>query len=260
MTTSEISSPVHSNNHIILNRILSRSSHTNSLVMSIAKQVGLAIIDGHLMPGADLNSVDLSNQFSTSRTPVREALLLLQKEGLVEILPRRRPRVARLSIEEVRDIYQVRANLYGLVAELIVTSASDEDIRSLQEFLGPMEQAMLANNLDEYFWMNVDFQDRETAICGNNHVKRILESLMLRMLQLRYLSLSLPGRIQQSFSDHQGLYRAYKERDVSLAVALKRGIVLRGLATIEKAGWKELTIPNNNIPISYPLSVAVDKE
>lgn len=250
MTTSEISSPVRSNNHIILNRILGRSSHKNSLVMSIAEQVGLAIIDGHLAPGDDLNSVDLSNQFNTSRTPVREALLLLQKEGLVDISPRRRPRVARLSITEVREIYQVRATLYGLVAELIVKSASDEDIRSLQQFLRPMEQAMLANNLDEYFWLNVDFQDRETAICGNTYVKRILESLMLRMLQLRYLSLSLPGRIQQSFSDHQGLYRAYKERDASLAVALKRGIVLRGLANLEKIGWKELAMAINEEPTS----------
>ena len=242
---SEISPSVRSNNHIILHRILSRSSHKNSLVMSIAEQVGLAIIDGHLVPGDDLNSVDLSNQFNTSRTPVREALLLLEKEGLVEIPPRRRPRVSRLNIKEVRDIYQVRATLYGLVAELIVTSAPDTEIRSLQDYLEPMNIAMLANNLDEYFWLNVDFQDRETAICGNTHVQRILESLMLRMLQLRYLSLSLPGRIQQSLSDHQGLYRAYKERNVSLAVALKRGIVLRGLATIEKAGWTELSTTNN---------------
>lgn len=240
--TSEISSPVRSNNHIILNRILSRSSHKNSLVMSIAEQVGLAIIDGHLLPGDDLNSVDLSNQYNTSRTPVREALLLLQKEGLVEIPPRRRPRVAHLSIKEVRDIYQVRANLYGLVAELIVSSATDEDIHSLKEFLEPMNSAMLANDLDTYFWLNVDFQNRETEICGNEHVKRILESLMLRMLQLRYLSLSLPGRIQQSFSDHQSLYRAYQERNASLAVALKRGIVLRGLANIEKVGWTGLNI------------------
>jgi DNA-binding GntR family transcriptional regulator len=226
--------------HSILARILNPAEQRDSLVINIAEEIGSAIIEGHLNPGDDLNSVDLSDRFKTSRTPVREAMMLLEKEGLVEILPRRRPRVARLSIKEVREIYEVRANLYGLVAELIVTNATDEAIQSLQQYLDQMAVAAKNEDLDAYFWPNVAFQDTETTICGNKQVKRILDSLMLRMLQLRYLSLSTPGRLQQSLSDHERLLRAYKERDSALSVAIKRGIVMRGLANIEKSGWVEL--------------------
>jgi DNA-binding GntR family transcriptional regulator len=226
--------------HSILARILNPAEQRDSLVITIAEEIGSAIIEGRLNPGDDLNSVDLSDRFKTSRTPVREAMMLLEKEGLVEILPRRRPRVSKLSIKEVREVYQVRANLYGLVAELIVANATDEAVQSLQQYLDQMSIAAEKEDLDAYFWPNVAFQDTETTICGNKQVKRILDSLMLRMLQLRYLSLSTPGRLQQSLSDHERLLRAYKERDSALAVAIKRGIVMRGLANIEKSGWVEL--------------------
>lgn len=221
----------------ILNRILYRTGESDSLVGRIAEWVGLAIIEGRLSPGDDLNSVDLAAQFSTSRTPVREALMLLEKESLVEIPPRRRPRVAPLSIEAVREIYQVRASLYALVAELILSRATEADISTLQPHLEQMEEAARTGDLDGFFWANVAFRDAETALSGNSQVRRMLDSLMLRTLQLRHLSLSLPGRMEQSLADHRRLLRAYHDRDVALAVALKRSIVLGGLRAIEESGW-----------------------
>jgi DNA-binding GntR family transcriptional regulator len=208
--------------------------------------VGIAIIDGELLPGADLNTVDLSGQFKTSRTPVREALLLLEQERLVEIPPRRRPLVAPLTLKEVRDSYEARASLYGLVAELIVTTSSDEQIESLAPYLAAMEAAAASEDRDAYFWANVEFQNQETRICGNSQLERILDSLMLRMLQLRHLSLMLRGRMHQSLADHQAVFQAYRERDLELAVAMNRGLVLRGLATIEKSGWAGLRVPGEN--------------
>lgn len=221
----------------ILARVLGRWGQGGSLVNSIAQWVSQAIILGELKPGDDLNSVELSRRFQTSRTPVREALLLLEKEGLVEIRPRLRPRVARLTIEEVREIYQVRASLYELVAQLITAGATGEVIASLDPHLAQMEEAAAAGSVEGYFWANVAFRDAETAICGNGHVRRMLDSLMLRTLQLRRLSLSLPNRIERSLTDHRRLLQAYRERDAQLACALKRAIVLGGLAAIEASGW-----------------------
>jgi DNA-binding GntR family transcriptional regulator len=225
--------------HQVLTRILNRAIPQDSLVRSICEQVGYAIIEGHLKPGDIFNSVDLSHQFNTSRTPVREALLWLEKEGLVEILPRRRPRVARFGLKEIREIYEVRANLYGLVAELIVLHAGDAEIAKLEPYKEQMSYACQNGDLENYFWSNVVFQDMETEICGNKLVRNILDSLMLRMLKLRYSALTPPGRLEQSLQDHERLYRAYLERDAPLAVALKRGIVLRGLGVIEKRGGEE---------------------
>ena len=97
-----------------------------SLVGNIAATIASDIVAGRLRAGADLNSDELARRFQTSRTPVREALLMLEKEGLVEIESRRRPRVKRWTRSEVRELYLVRAALYALVAELIVANAPDE--------------------------------------------------------------------------------------------------------------------------------------
>lgn len=221
------------------NRLLSLDGRRNSLVGSIADWAGRAIVEGRLRPGDDLNTVDLAEKFGTSRTPVREALMLLEKQGLVEMQARRRPRVATISIDQVREIYQARGILLALVAELIVANASDEKISSLRKPYALMEKAAQEENLHTYFWANVALHERSAEICGNSTVKRILDSLGLLTLQLRYISLSQPQRMKQSRADHGRLLRAYEERDAILASALIRTIIRDALAAIERSGWTE---------------------
>jgi len=228
---------VETNSHMTIVRVLERSAHPDSLVGSIAQWIGCAIIEGRLQPGDDLNSVDLSKQFNTSRTPVREALLLLEKEGLVTVPPRRRPYVTQVSLAEVREIYQVRAHLLMLAAELIVATASNTAIGLLRDFLPRLRETAATNDVDGYFWANIAFRDTEADICGNRQVKRILDSLGLRTLQLRHLSLAQPGRLEQSLADRERQVRAYEERDAPLAMALTRSMVFKALAAIEQSGW-----------------------
>src|SRR5258708_32864507 len=139
------------NSHKEIAQVLENSDRTNPRVSSIAQWIGCAIIEDRLQPGDDLNTVDLSKQFHTSRTPVKEALLLLEKEGLVTGPPYRRPSVARVSLEEIREIYQVRAHLLMLTAELLVNTASDEAIASLRAFLQPMRQLAPAQDINGLF-------------------------------------------------------------------------------------------------------------
>ncbi len=223
--------------HTIFSSVLERTASLDSLVGKIAEWIGSSIIEGRLRPGDDLNSVALSRQFQTSRTPVREALLLLEKEGLVTIPPRRRPHVAPVSLREVREIYQVRAHLYVLVSELIVSQATDEAIHSLRPYLTRLEEAAIAGDRDAYFWGNLSFRATEVEICGNQQLQRLLDSLGLRTLQARHQSLTHPGRMQRSLQDHARLLSAYEERDAPLAMALTRSLVLGGLAAIEGTGW-----------------------
>ncbi|HEY0756375.1 MAG TPA: GntR family transcriptional regulator [Ktedonobacteraceae bacterium] len=223
--------------HSIFANVLERSANLDSLVGSIAEWIGRAIIEGRLRPGDDLNSVALSKQFKTSRTPVREALMLLEKEGLVTIPPRRRPYVTQISLREVREIYQVRAHLYTLVADLIVTQASDEAIRKLWEHQACLEDAVKGDDRAAYFWANLSFRATEAEICGNQHLEQMLSSLGLRILNLRHQTLAYPGRMERSLKDHMRLIQAYEERDSPVAQAITRSLVLRGLASIEQSEW-----------------------
>lgn len=223
--------------HLEILRVLGRSENADSVVDQILVSVGTAIVEARLRPGDDLNSVELARTFQSSRTPVREALLTLEREGLVEIAAHRRPRVRRLSIEEVREIYELRATLYGLVSRRIVEIATELDLALLRENQHQLEQAAEAGDVDRYFWQNVAFRNNEATIARNTTVRRVLDSVGVRTLQLRHLSLSLPGRLHTSVADHERLIRAYEERDPDLAAALTQSIVIRGLKAIENSGW-----------------------
>jgi DNA-binding GntR family transcriptional regulator len=230
------SGPVHRLGRQELLRVLNRNNGT-SIVDEIIVAVGTDIIEGRLLPGDDLNSVDLARTFGSSRTPVREALLTLEREGFVEISAHRRPRVAPLRIEEVRELYKVRAHLYALVSRELVKVADAADMARLWGLQERLAQAVADDDVDRYFWTNVEFRNAEAAVTGNRTLCRVLDSLGLRMLQLRHVSLSQPGRIRTSLEDHERLLRAYEDRDADLAAALTSSLVMRGLGAIERSGW-----------------------
>jgi DNA-binding GntR family transcriptional regulator len=185
----------------------------------------------------------LAKRFEVSRTPVREALFILSREGLVDWSPRRRPRVSTVRIEDVRELYQLRAILYAQVSLAIVERASDTDIEALWRAHRRLAEAAAVNDVDGYFWANVAFRDEELRVCGNGLFKEVLDSLRMRMHRLRHLSTSLPGRLQRSCADHQRLCEAYAERDGTLAAALNRSIVLGALKAIEDV-WEETNVTN----------------
>jgi DNA-binding GntR family transcriptional regulator len=214
-------------------RIVAERHDRPSLVSRIACEIAAEIIEGMYQPGDDLNSVELSRRYRTSRTPIREALMLLEKEGLVDVPPRRRPRVASLAIEEIREIYRARAALFELIATDVARNASSAEIASLRVPFEAMERAYKSGDLNGYVWANVDFYDRNTQLANNKTVKRILDSLLLRTLRLRRLSLSQPGRMQGSFDDHVRLLRAYEDRDANLAAALIRSNHINALAALD---------------------------
>lgn len=217
----------------VIQRVVAERNDRPSLVSRIACEIGAEIVEGLRAPGDDLNSVELSRRYRTSRTPIREALMLLEKEGLVDVPPRRRPRVAALAIDEVREIYRARAALFELIAADVARDASDADIASLRPLLERMELAYRHGDLNAYVWANVEFYDRNTQIADNRTIKRILDSLLLKTLRFRRLSLSQPGRMQKSYDDHTRLMRAYEDRDSNLAAALIRSNHINALASLE---------------------------
>lgn len=223
--------------HLEILRVLGRSENADSVVDQILVSVGTAIVEARLRPGDDLNSVDLARTFQSSRTPVREALLTLEREGLVEIAAHRRPRVRRLLLDEVREIYELRATLYALVSRRIVRNATESDLAILRDNLRQLEAAADTDDVDRYFWQNVGFRNNEAVIAGNSTVRRVLDSVGVRTLQLRHLSLSRPGMLRTSVTDHERLLRAYEDRESDLAASLTQAIVRRGLRAIEGSGW-----------------------
>jgi DNA-binding GntR family transcriptional regulator len=220
----------------IVRRIVASRHDRPSLVSELACELGAEIIEAVRTPGADLNSATLATHYRTSRTPIREALMLLEKEGLVDVPPRRRPRVATQSAQAIREIYEVRAALVGMVAATVASTATEAQIAELKALVDKMQVACDAGDSTSYLWASLDFHERNTMIAGNQTVKRILDSLVLRTLpHRRRFSLAQPGALEQSCRDHVYLIRAYEGRDPTLASAIVRSNIFKALSRIETA-------------------------
>jgi len=215
--------------------IIAARDDRNSLVTRIAIEVGAEILEDVVLPGHDLNSVDLARRYQTSRTPIREALMLLEKEGLVDIPPRRRPRVMIMDITVIREIYRTRAAILEFVAADVAQNGTDAELAQLSRLVGEMEQAFRHGDSLAYIWANIAFHDLNMAVSKNLTAKRIVESLLLRTFHLRRKSLARPGRMEISLKEHKRLVEAYFDRDANLASALIRSNHFNALRNIERA-------------------------
>src|SRR5690348_14989622 len=125
---------------------------THSLAEQVAARLSDRITAGIYAPGRRVLEQEVSAEFAVSRGPVREALRLLEKDGLVTILPRRGAQVTRLSIAEVREIFDIRAALNGLRDRQVAESADRERVLpALEQAVGALERlATDPSRADEY--------------------------------------------------------------------------------------------------------------
>jgi DNA-binding GntR family transcriptional regulator len=213
-----------------------RNRSEGGLAQEIFDELAIAIVEGKMQPGDTINSVGLARRFGTSRTPIREAIVELERQGVVVVPPRRRPYIATPTPKQVREIYDLRASLYVLVSELIVQHATPADLAALKRWQDALEIDVAQGSVDDYFWHNVGFRNLEARISKNAELENMICGMGLRTLQFRHFSLSTPARIAQSVEDHRRLMRAYEERDAGLAASLNRALIRAGFLAIERSG------------------------
>jgi DNA-binding GntR family transcriptional regulator len=212
-----------------------RSQQSGSLSQRIFDDTAIAIVEGRLRPGQVLNSVELAKRFATSRTPVREALAELERQGAVIGGPHHRLRVAEADLAQLKHIYELRASLFSLASELIVASVPPRGLAELWTWQAALERDAGSGNVDDYFWHHAGFRLAESRLTGNEELQRIISALALRAMQVTHQSFSLPNRLEQSVADHRRLLRAYEERDASTAIAVNRLMIMTGYRALEAA-------------------------
>ena len=218
----------------IIRRVVSKNDDRSSLVDDIACVVGAEILEGLRRPGSDLNSVELARRFRTSRTPTREAVVILEKEGLVEILPRRRPRVADLSIAEIREIYRVRAAMLGLIAAEVARLATDAEIAELRTILREMERSGCGRRSRRLLLGQCRLpralrrSGAQQDAAAHSRKPRAAQPAPAPPHAVE------PGRTHRSLADHVRLVDALEDRDGELASALIKANVLGALKLLEQ--------------------------
>jgi DNA-binding GntR family transcriptional regulator len=212
---------------------LDLKERSDSLVGRIAADIARDISEGRLAPGADLNSVELAARFGTSRTPVREALMLLETEGLVEIPPRRRPRVAQISLAEVEELYGIRAALNGLMIELFVRNAGEAEMDRMVDLHRAMKVHALAGRLAAYEETKRELHNHWLSSCGNASLHVLLRTWKMRMSVARLVG-ARGEELDRALLDHDRIVVACLDRDIALASALIKSMTLFGLEAIKR--------------------------
>jgi len=171
----------------------------------------------------------LALQFGISRTPVREAMAQLEREGFVRSVPRRGIYIVRKTKREVVELIEAWAALESMAARLITENCSDEEISRLRDMFAKFENGKLHVRLDEYSEVNIQFHQAIIAMSKNATLIRLAENLFTHMRMIRRKTIVEKNRADRSIHDHLNIIEAIESRDTIRAESLVRQHAL-GLA------------------------------
>ena len=176
-----------------------------------------------------LDERQLAQDFGISRTPVREAMAQLEREGFVRSVPRRGIYVVRKTRREVIEMITAWAALESMAARLITENTLDADIASLRRMFSTFEDGKLRAHLDEYSETNIAFHQTIIRMSGNSVLISLAENLFTHMRMIRRKTIGEKDRVEKSIRDHMNIIEALEARDTARAEELVRTHAL-GLA------------------------------
>jgi DNA-binding GntR family transcriptional regulator len=176
-----------------------------------------------------LDERQLAQDFGVSRTPVREAMAQLEREGFVRSVPRRGVYVVRKTKREVIELITAWAALESMAARLITQTAQDQDIAGLRRMFARFDGETLHARLDEYSEVNIAFHQAIIELSGNQVLIKLAENLFTHMRMIRGATIGEDDRVDRSIHDHLNIIQALEARDTARAEDLVRQHAL-GLA------------------------------
>lgn len=176
-----------------------------------------------------LDERQLASDLGISRTPVREAMAQLEREGFVRSVPRRGVYVVRKTKAEVIELITAWAALESMAARLITQNASDAEISGLRRMFATFENGTLHAKLDEYSEVNIQFHQAIIAMSHNGVLADLAENLFTHMRMIRRKTIGEQDRATRSIRDHMNIIEALEARDTLRAEMLVREHAL-GLA------------------------------
>lgn len=171
------------------------------------------IADGTLPEGDRLNERVLCDRFGISRTPLREALIVLQGEGLVTLSPRKGAYVTKMSLEQIREILELIGGLETIAATLTCQRASPGAIDDIKARHVAMVDFFKRDDMLAYFKVNESIHLAIVAASNNSELIRLHATLRRRVVRALYSPLIKPERWRESIVEHEGFLAALQRRD-----------------------------------------------
>lgn len=189
------------------------------------------IISGALPAGAVLREAELVTRFGVSKTPLRDALVRLQKDGFVDIPPYRSAVVTGYSPADLREIYELRELLEGACARQAALHISDEELTGLAGIVAASAacvhgRATIPGTEEELAGLIQQFDLALYAQSRNSRIDEMVGNIRGHVQRIGRLTTGIPGRLAKSVAEHQAIYEAIARRDGAAAESLMRRHIL----------------------------------
>ncbi|MBR1813449.1 MAG: GntR family transcriptional regulator [Lachnospiraceae bacterium] len=172
-----------------------------------------AILRGELQPGQRLMEIALAEQLGVSRTPVREAIRMLEQDGLAVMIPRRGAVVSKISGKNLRDVLEVRRALEELAVDLACTRMTDEDFQKLKEANERFSATLSGNDITKMAEADEAFHDLIYQASDNARLVQLEMQLREQMYRFRIEHLKEKSKRYRLVEDHNAIIRNLINRD-----------------------------------------------
>ena len=164
------------------------------------------ILTGKIKPGTRMMEIELAEDMGVSRTPIREAIRKLEKEGLVVIEPRKGAYASEVSVKDMVDILEVRANLEGLAAYLAAERMTEPEKKALDDIKERFKAAVIEGNMAEMISLDTKFHHMIVESSKNNHLIHMVEQLQELVLRFRYIYYKDFKRAEDMIPEHKQIF------------------------------------------------------
>ncbi|MFY3383770.1 GntR family transcriptional regulator [Paracidovorax sp. MALMAid1276] len=206
-----------------MTRATAADSASLSMVDAAYRDMHRRILDNIWAPGYQALEQEIALQLGMSRTPVREALIRLEKEGLVAVIPRRGMRVLPVSPTDMCEIYEILGALESAAAEkLAARKPTDAELEPLLVATRDMEKALAADDLDAWAKADESFHEQLVTMAGNKLLADAVFSHWDRAHRARMFTLRLRPKPVNSTQEHMALVERLREGDAAGAAAVNR--------------------------------------
>ncbi|HIS80560.1 MAG TPA: GntR family transcriptional regulator [Candidatus Scatomonas merdavium] len=172
------------------------------------------IMQGDLKPGERLMEIKLANRLGVSRTPIREAIRMLELEGLVVMIPRKGAQVAEITAKDLKEVLEVRIGLEELAVKFACQRITEEQLEGLHQASRRFERAVLAEDLTELAEADVEFHDLVYKATANDRLVQLLNNIREQMYRYRVEYLKDEEIRASLVQEHDELLERLRERDM----------------------------------------------
>ncbi|MFB3915882.1 MAG: GntR family transcriptional regulator [Terriglobales bacterium] len=200
-----------------------------SLADEICDYLRSAIYQFRIRPGDQVNELELMKQMGVSRSPIREAMRILEGEGIIERVSGKGAVVAKVTRKEIEENYGIRAVLEAYAAEQAVKNLTENDLSHLEEIYNEMVKAGEANDVKTYAQLNFDFHRAFVKLSKNTSLQKLLRTLHGRARWFLFGGLSVDRATEVSLKEHREILDAFVARDSERVFqAVRRHILAAG--------------------------------